>query len=67
MDDNVLLAIAKLFRAQQDEIRELWKEVRKPDDLETIMADAELEHRLEQIDAQIELLEHGKDWSVEDA
>ena len=70
MDDEkrIRFAIAQLFRDQQRQILQLRKElvslkklVGLPEDLESAVTVAEDEHKLEQIEATIELLEYGKD------
>jgi len=76
MDDNILLAIAKLFRAQQEQILNLRRELaalRKfvgedsgSAHLESLVTLAEDEHKWEQVDAAIKLLELGKDPKRDD-
>ena len=76
MDDEKRFrtAIAQLFRDQQRQILQLRKELDKlkkfvgaPEDLESLVTLAEDEHKWEQIEATIKLLEHGKDPDARDA
>jgi hypothetical protein len=71
MDEHVL-AIAKLFRAQQKQILQIRSELAAlqrcigEENLETVVTLAEDEHSYEQMDAQIKLLEYGKDLNAKD-